>query len=70
MAEKALTLNPTMADALALRGTLYLLKSETEVTAKEHTAALRQAADSLREALSLNPLLALDFGTYLEQATR
>ena len=71
MADKALTINPHMATALASKGALSLSRARAEGRdAKTRSEAAREAKASLEAALRENPLLARERGAALKESER
>ena len=66
--EEALRINSGSADARALRGALHLLRVRGARSAAGRKNAAARAAEDLRRALELNPLLQRRFGLLLEEA--
>ena len=60
-AARALALNATLAEALAARGALLLLKSRAEPSAGTQAALAAEAQAALVKAREMNPLLARDY---------
>jgi hypothetical protein len=70
MADKALAINPRMATALAVKGSLFLLTARTARDPHARRDAARRAKELLAKALQENPLLERDRGIALKQAER
>ena len=71
MADKALTINPHMATALASKGALHLARARAAGRdAKTRIEAAREAKASLEAALREDPLLARERGAALKESER
>lgn len=70
MADKALSVNPHMAAAHAVRGALLVLEARTARDPEAAGAAARRAKEALDAALRENPLVARDRGPAIEAARR
>jgi hypothetical protein len=71
MADKALTINPRMATALASKGALFLSRARARGRdAKTRIEAAREARASLEAALREDPLLARERGAALKDSER
>ncbi len=68
MIEKAIQINPQMAKALAIQGVLYVQKFRLENKQEAREMAAKRALEALKNALSLNRHLALEYQTYLQEA--
>ncbi|MEW6735636.1 MAG: protein kinase [Acidobacteriota bacterium] len=68
--ESALASNPDLAEAIAIKGSLYLLEAQTEAIHKKKLALTQQAKSSLEQALTENPLLDMEYSHLLTEAKR
>ena len=67
-AEKALSVDASLPDALAERGGLYLLRARTSPSPAVRGEAARAAAASLEQALRLSPQLGREYRPSLTRA--
>jgi hypothetical protein len=67
-AERALALNPEMAEALAVRGTLRFLEARLAGDPDEARARAAQAVADLEAAFARNPFLETDYGALARSA--
>ncbi|HWM89227.1 MAG TPA: protein kinase [Thermoanaerobaculia bacterium] len=67
---KALSINPEDANAFALRGALLHLSSRLETDPVSRREQVARAAESVRKAISINPLLRREYGPLLSQGER
>jgi hypothetical protein len=66
--DKALSINPGSASALALRGALWLIRAHERPAGAGRAEAARLSIESLEAALRMNPLLKREFGPLLDEA--
>ncbi len=68
--EQALTLNPTLALAMATRGSLYLLAAHAAPAGLQRKLLAAQAAMAIKQAVSQSPLLARKYDALLGEAVQ
>ncbi len=67
MTRKVLSLNSNSSEALALQGSLYLFQALSEKEIKLRQEAAQTARDLLEKSLQNNPLLKMEYQSYLDR---